>query len=65
VTSLLHLDSSANRSSESVSRQLTALFANTWRALHSSAGEWSDTVSSRRCGWSRWSRVRPRNGSGR
>jgi FMN-dependent NADH-azoreductase len=38
VTSLLHLDSSANRSSESVSRQLTALFADTWRALHGSAG---------------------------
>jgi FMN-dependent NADH-azoreductase len=37
VTSLLHLDSSANRSSESVSRQLAALFADTWRALHSSA----------------------------
>ena len=38
MTSLLHLDSSANRCSESVSRQLTALFADTWRALHGSAG---------------------------
>jgi FMN-dependent NADH-azoreductase len=35
---LLHLDSSANRCGESVSRQLTALFADTWRALHGSAG---------------------------
>lgn len=38
MASLLHLDSSANRSEESVSRQLTALFAETWRALHGSAG---------------------------
>ena len=38
MTSLLHLDSSANRASESVSRQLTALFADTWRARHGSAG---------------------------
>ncbi|MFE4334405.1 FMN-dependent NADH-azoreductase [Streptomyces sp. NPDC056831] len=38
MTSLLHLDSSANRSGESVSRQLTALFADTWRAAHASAG---------------------------
>ncbi|MGW7255185.1 FMN-dependent NADH-azoreductase [Streptomyces sp. NPDC054834] len=38
MTSLLHLDSSANRSSESVSRQLTALFAQTWRDLHGPAG---------------------------
>jgi FMN-dependent NADH-azoreductase len=37
VTSLLHLDSSANRSRESVSRELTALFADTWRARHGSA----------------------------
>jgi FMN-dependent NADH-azoreductase len=36
--SLLHLDSSANRSGESISRQLTALFADTWRALHGSVG---------------------------
>jgi FMN-dependent NADH-azoreductase len=35
---LLHLDSSANRCSDSVSRQLTALFADTWRTLHDSAG---------------------------
>ncbi|AHI00873.1 NAD(P)H-dependent oxidoreductase [Kutzneria viridogrisea] len=38
MPSLLHLDSSANRSGESVSRQLTALFADTWRARHGSAG---------------------------
>ncbi|MFF1925074.1 FMN-dependent NADH-azoreductase [Streptomyces sp. NPDC058221] len=38
MTSLLHLDSSANRSHESVSRQLTALFARTWRAEHGPAG---------------------------
>lgn len=38
MTSLLHLDSSANRSDESVSRQLTALFARTWRAEHGPAG---------------------------
>ncbi|MFG3237563.1 FMN-dependent NADH-azoreductase [Streptomyces sp. NPDC048157] len=36
--SLLHLDSSANRSDESISRQLTALFASTWRAVHGPAG---------------------------
>lgn len=34
MTSLLHLDSSANHGGESVSRQLTALFADTWRATH-------------------------------
>lgn len=38
MAALLHLDSSANRSSESVSRQLTALFAGTWQAIHGSAG---------------------------
>ncbi|WP_371774002.1 FMN-dependent NADH-azoreductase [Streptomyces sp. NBC_01438] len=38
MTSLLHLDSSANRSEESVSRQLTALFAHTWRTVHGPAG---------------------------
>ncbi|WP_326735407.1 FMN-dependent NADH-azoreductase [Streptomyces sp. NBC_01022] len=38
MTSLLHLDSSANRSDESVSRQLTALFARTWRAANGPAG---------------------------
>lgn len=38
MTSLLHVDSSANCASESVSRQLTALFADTWRALHGSGG---------------------------
>jgi len=38
VTSLLHLDCSANRSGESVSRQLTALFAGTWRARHGGTG---------------------------
>lgn len=35
---MLHIDSSANRSPESVSRQLTALFAETWRARHGGAG---------------------------
>ncbi|MFH8408807.1 FMN-dependent NADH-azoreductase [Streptomyces sp. NPDC018019] len=38
MTSLLHLDSSADRSGRSVSRQLTALFADTWRAVHGTAG---------------------------
>lgn len=38
MTSLLHLDSSAHRSGESVSRQLTALFADTWQARHGTAG---------------------------
>ncbi|MDT0455521.1 NAD(P)H-dependent oxidoreductase [Streptomyces sp. DSM 41527] len=38
MTSLLHLDSSAHRSGESVSRELTALFAHTWRAVHGPAG---------------------------
>ncbi|WP_030673147.1 FMN-dependent NADH-azoreductase [Streptomyces rimosus] len=37
MTSLLHLDSSADRSGGSVSRQLTALFADTWRAAHGTA----------------------------
>ncbi|KIF68450.1 NAD(P)H dehydrogenase [Streptomyces sp. AcH 505] len=37
LPSLLHLDSSANRSGESVSRQLTARFADTWRAAHGPA----------------------------
>lgn len=36
--SLLHLDCSAHRSDESVSRQLTALFADTWRARPQAAG---------------------------
>ncbi|MER7247622.1 NAD(P)H-dependent oxidoreductase [Kribbella sp. NPDC000426] len=34
---LLHLDSSANRSHESVTRRLTGLFADRWRAEHDSA----------------------------
>lgn len=38
MTSLLHLDASANRTDESVSRQLTALFADGWRTLHGSVG---------------------------
>ncbi len=38
MASLLHLDSSANRSRESVSRRLSALFADTWRAAHDPAG---------------------------
>lgn len=84
MASLPHLDSSAQRSSESISRQLTGLFADTWQAVHGPAGyryrdltadpvppiarsadEWSDTVSSRRPGWPRWSRARPSNTSGR
>ncbi|GAB2702698.1 FMN-dependent NADH-azoreductase [Kitasatospora kifunensis] len=36
--SLLHLDSSASPTEHSVSRQLTALFANTWRERHDTAG---------------------------
>ncbi|WP_405066359.1 NAD(P)H-dependent oxidoreductase [Kribbella sp. NBC_01510] len=35
---LLHLDSSANRSDESVTRRLTRLFADRWQAVHGSAG---------------------------
>lgn len=38
MTSLLHLDSGAHRSGESVSRALTALFADAWRARHGSTG---------------------------
>ncbi|TCO51419.1 FMN-dependent NADH-azoreductase [Kribbella antiqua] len=38
MTSLLHLDSSANRSDESVTRQLTRLFAETWQCLYGQAG---------------------------
>jgi FMN-dependent NADH-azoreductase len=38
VTTLLHLDSSANRTSESVTRRLTALFAQKWRAANGDAG---------------------------
>ena len=38
MTVLLHLDSSAHRTDESVSRRLTALFADTWRAAHGPAG---------------------------
>lgn len=34
MPSLLHLDSSANRSPESVSRRLSAAFAEAWRAEH-------------------------------
>jgi FMN-dependent NADH-azoreductase len=34
---LLHLDSSANRSDESVTRRLTGLFADRWRSDHGSA----------------------------
>ncbi|MFD0342365.1 FMN-dependent NADH-azoreductase [Streptomyces sp. NPDC127117] len=39
MASLLHLDSSANRSDDSVSRELTSLFADTWRAAHGPTGE--------------------------
>ena len=38
MTTLLHLDSSANRSGESVTRELTALFAHDWLARRDSAG---------------------------
>ncbi|MEV8635537.1 NAD(P)H-dependent oxidoreductase [Streptosporangium sp. NPDC051023] len=38
MTSLLHLDSSADRPGDSVSRRLTALFADTWRELYGTAG---------------------------
>lgn len=38
MTSLLHLDSGAHLSEESLSRRLTALFADAWRARHESAG---------------------------
>ncbi|MGI5159892.1 FMN-dependent NADH-azoreductase [Microbispora sp. CA-102843] len=38
MTSLLHLDSSASGRDDSVSRQLTALYADIWRCLHGSAG---------------------------
>jgi FMN-dependent NADH-azoreductase len=38
VTTVLHLDCSANRSAESVTRQLTRQFADTWLAEHGSAG---------------------------
>ena len=38
TSSLLHLDSSANRSGESVTRELTALFAQAWRSRYGTAG---------------------------
>ncbi|HSA52994.1 MAG TPA: NAD(P)H-dependent oxidoreductase [Yinghuangia sp.] len=38
MTSLLHLDSSADRSGGSVSRRLTALFARTWQSVHGTSG---------------------------
>ncbi|GAA3122823.1 FMN-dependent NADH-azoreductase [Streptosporangium carneum] len=38
MMSLLHLDSSADHFDDSVSRRLTALFADTWRRLHGTAG---------------------------
>lgn len=34
MPSLLHLDAGANRSTESITRELTALFADTWRTTH-------------------------------
>ncbi|MET9293606.1 NAD(P)H-dependent oxidoreductase [Streptomyces sp. NPDC003077] len=34
MTSLLHLDAGATHTGDSVSRQLTSLFADTWRELH-------------------------------
>ncbi len=39
MTSLLHLDSSANRSAESISRLLTRLFVDTWRAAQIGAAD--------------------------
>jgi hypothetical protein len=60
VETLLHLDSSANRSGESVARQLTALFADTWRARHDPARyryrAWPPTRCRR---WHRLLRARP------
>ncbi|MEV6008832.1 NAD(P)H-dependent oxidoreductase [Streptomyces sp. NPDC051976] len=38
MTSLLHLDSAANGSGESVSRELTALFARTWKEAYGPVG---------------------------
>ncbi|MEE4540485.1 NAD(P)H-dependent oxidoreductase [Streptomyces sp. V4-01] len=38
MASLLHLDSAANRSGESVSRELTSLFAETWTAANGPGG---------------------------
>lgn len=38
MTTLLHIDSSANHSGESVTRELTALFARQWRSGPGSAG---------------------------
>jgi FMN-dependent NADH-azoreductase len=38
VRTLLHIDSSAHRSAESVSRKLTASFADAWRTRHGEAG---------------------------
>lgn len=38
MTTLLHIDSSANRTSESITRRLTALYARGWRAVHGDAG---------------------------
>ncbi len=38
MNSLLHLDSSADRSGGSVSRRLTALFAQTWQSVHGESG---------------------------
>lgn len=38
MTTLLHIDSSANRTDESVTRRLTAEYARRWRAVHGDAG---------------------------
>jgi FMN-dependent NADH-azoreductase len=38
MTTLLHIDSSANRTSESITRRLTAQYARGWRAVHGDAG---------------------------
>jgi FMN-dependent NADH-azoreductase len=38
MTSLLHIDASASHYGEFVSRQLSALFAESWRGVHGDAG---------------------------
>ncbi|GAB3137571.1 FMN-dependent NADH-azoreductase [Microbispora hainanensis] len=38
MTSLLHMDASASGGGDSVTRELTAFYADTWRCLHGSAG---------------------------
>ncbi|MEU8174459.1 NAD(P)H-dependent oxidoreductase [Microbispora hainanensis] len=38
MTSLLHMDASASGCGDSITRELTAFYADTWRCLHGSAG---------------------------